>query len=88
MTKFFMVVWIVTTWISTPCPGYKIDEYNPGGNSKCLVAHGTLIKTQMEKRFETKELAEKFIALSPYKYEFKIKEMTEQKSKKSKKKKE
>ena len=62
----YLVIWIVSTWVSTPCPDFKPNPYTGEyPQSMCLVNHGKYESKEMERFFDTKDEAEKFIANSP-----------------------
>ena len=69
----WIVSWVVSVWVSAPCPDYKPDPYTGEYPlTACLVYHGSFEDKKMEKLFESECAAEEFINNAPDGMKFKL----------------
>ena len=62
----WIVMWTLLVTVPTECPDFEPDPYTGEYPMvHCLVYHTKTIERKMEKRFDSKEEAEKFIADAP-----------------------
>ena len=57
----WIVFWMLSVWVSTPCPLDLENEFGQERNWSCAVNHGHYDFEQKSKQFVSKEEAEAFL---------------------------